>query len=555
MIGARLGCWVLERELGRGGMGAVYLARREGGSPELPERAAVKVLAPQLHSDSGFLARFQREIEVLGKLSHPNIVRLLEAGEQDGRQFYAMEYVEGPSLEMLLAESSRLPWAEVLDLALQIASALKHAHAHGIIHRDLKPSNLLRGQPVPPPLPSPLGGEGKGWGEIGRFGIIKLTDFGIAWVFAGEHLTVTGAVVGTPEYLSPEQAAGKTPTKKSDLYSLGAVLYTLLAGRPPFTGEVVDVLHKQRYGQYEQLSRLVPDLPPDFERVICDLLEKDPEKRPADAGVLQRNLNSLRRKYDRKAQQNTSANLLDDTGVEADREKSHMGPATMMAHLMREELNVQKHGGPLQRLFNHPLVLFPLFFLTVGIIIWAFLPPSPERMFQRAASLMSSSDPDDWEKALDEYLERLREKHPHFREDEVEAFIRKAQRARDRRQEARNARLSGPMSEAHWFYEEGVRLRQQGKGDKAKEVWRNLIAAFGDVPDEGPWVELARRDLSDNPSKRERTGDDRWASVRRALELARDLEKEGKQEQASRIRQALKALYADDPSAKEILGK
>src|SRR5204863_4972003 len=118
--------------------------------------------------------------------------------------------------------------------------------------------------------------------------------------FAGEHLTVTGAIVGTAEYLSPEQAAGKAPTRKSDLYSLGAVLYCLLTGRPPFVGEVVDVLHKQRYGQFERPSRLVDDLPHDLEEVLCELLQKDPDRRPPDAGVLHRRLDSLRRKFERK---------------------------------------------------------------------------------------------------------------------------------------------------------------------------------------------------------------------------------------------------------------
>src|SRR5215510_8779093 len=132
MIGSRLGCWRLERELGKGGMGAVYLARREGESAELPEGAAVKVLATHLVGDAGARARFQREIEVLSKLRHPHIVRLLQAGEQDGRLFYAMEYVEGQSYEAILAERGKLPWPEVLDLALQVCLALKHAHDHGI---------------------------------------------------------------------------------------------------------------------------------------------------------------------------------------------------------------------------------------------------------------------------------------------------------------------------------------------------------------------------------------------------------------------------------------
>src|SRR5437763_708426 len=279
MIGKQLGCWVLERELGRGGMGTVYLARREGGPATLPERAAVKVLSGYLGSDGGARARFQREIDVLSRLNHPHIVRFLGAGEDGGVRHYVMEYVEGPSYEAILKERRKLPWPEVLDLALQVCLPLKHAHDHGVIHRDLKPSNLLRGPSADDSTP---------------YGILKLTDFGIARVFGGEHLTVTGAIVGTPEFVSPEQAAGKAPTKKSDLYSLGIVLYTLLTGRPPFTGELLDVLHKQRYGQCEKLSRLVSDLPHDFEEGIVELLEKEPEKGRADAGVLHRRLDSQR---------------------------------------------------------------------------------------------------------------------------------------------------------------------------------------------------------------------------------------------------------------------
>lgn len=540
MIGTRLGCWVLERELGRGGMGAVYLARREGGSADLPSRVAIKLLGPPLAADAGFLARFLREIEVLGRLKHPNIVRLLGAGEDDGRHYYAMEFVEGPSLEMVLAERDRLPWPEVLDLALQVCPALKHAHDHGIIHRDLKPSNLLRGQPDEC--------------EVGKFGIVKLTDFGIAWVFAGEHLTVTGAIVGTAEYLSPEQAASKPPTKRSDLYSLGAVLYCLLTGRPPFVGEIVDVLHKQRYGQFEQLSRLV-ELPHDFEEVINQLLEKDPDRRPADAGVLYRRLDSLRRKYDRKLMERPTAEFKDDTAGEGDRRRSRMGPATLVAQVVRDELNLEKQGGPLRRLFNHPVVVLTLFLMTIGLIVWAFLPPSPEKLFGRAADLMTSSDPNDWELALSEYLEPLRKNHPHFREDEVEQFRRKAEEARELRQEARDARLSRGMSEAHWFYEKGLRLRQEGRPEEAKKVWRELIEAFGPVLAERPWVERARVELSVAPSRRERVGDERWAGVRKALEQAEQLEKAGQADAAQRIRTALKALYAGDPSARTILAE
>ncbi len=159
MIGTRLGSWIIDKELGRGGMGRVYLAHRspltlpspprggegkgEGGADGV-EQSAIKVLAAELAVESGFVARFQREIDILRQLDHPNIVRFRESGQQDGHSYFVMEYVAGPSYETVLARQGRLPWPEVLELAWQIAPALKHAHDRGIIHRDLKPSNLLR---------------------------------------------------------------------------------------------------------------------------------------------------------------------------------------------------------------------------------------------------------------------------------------------------------------------------------------------------------------------------------------------------------------------------
>src|SRR5262249_36141742 len=152
-----------------------------------------------------------------------------DSGSQDGLFYYAMEYVPGESFEQILARQGRVHWKEVLDAALQVCPALKHAHDRGVVHRDIKPPNLLR-------TPE---------------GVVKLTDFGIAKVFAARHLTNTGGVVGTAEYISPEQAAGKQATKRSDLYSLGIVLYTLLTGRPPFEGlSTSEILHKHLYGQF-----------------------------------------------------------------------------------------------------------------------------------------------------------------------------------------------------------------------------------------------------------------------------------------------------------------
>src|SRR5882724_6691062 len=251
MIGERLGNWVIFKEMGRGGMGRVYLAQEELTGKQV----AIKVLAAELAIDPGFLQRFHREIETLSRLDHPGIVRFYEAGLENGHHFYAMEYVDGESLEAILLDKGRLPWREVLDIAAQLAPALRHVHDHGVIHRDLKPPNILR---------TPLG-------------VVKLTDFGIAKVFASRHLTSTGGIIGTAEFLSPEQAAGKVVGKRSDLYCLGCVLYMLLTGRAPFTGNsYVELLHKHRYAQFDRPQKYVPELPTEFDELICQLLEKDP---------------------------------------------------------------------------------------------------------------------------------------------------------------------------------------------------------------------------------------------------------------------------------------
>jgi Protein kinase domain len=543
MIGTRLGSWVLEREIGRGGMGCVYLGRRaEGVSSEIPERAAVKVLAAHLTFDPGLLSRFEREIDVLRKLDYPGIVRLLEAGIEGGRHFYAMEYVEGESYEAFLERESRIPWPEVLDMTLQVCLALKHAHDRGVIHRDLKPSNLLRG--------APIFQEG-----VGQYGVVKLTDFGIAWVFAGEHLTVTGSYVGTPEYLSPEQAAGKQPTKRSDLYSLGVVLYVLLTGRLPFEGEPLDLLHKHRYAQFDRPGRLAPDLPHDLEEVVCQLLEKDPDRRPADAGALHKKLDSLRRKYERRAAQGTVHGGEDTSPGEGRERRRRTGPATLMAKLVREELDQQTRGGPIRRFFNRPLVLVTLFVLTVGLIVYTFLPASADTLFEKGSALAHSEEAADWYEAR-EALEKLQNRYPEHRKEEVAALRKDVERkldsVQDLKRETLSARFSGPMSEAHWFYEKGLRLRQQGEEKEAKAVWRNLVQAFGDIEAAHPWVERARREL-ESPSGRERKGEDRWGPVRHALRQAHDLEVQGKPAEAEAIRQALRSLYADDPSARAVL--
>jgi hypothetical protein len=555
MIGARLGSWILDQEIGRGGMGCVYLAHRDPAEADKAEQVAVKVLAPELAVDSGFLARFQREIDILRQLDHPNIVRFLDSGQQNGRPYLIMEYVAGLSFETLLAQQGRLPWTVVLDLAWQIAPALKHAHDRGVIHRDIKPSNLLLASPHPSrehpltetgPLADARGPESAG-------DLVKLTDFGIASLFASPHLTLTGGIVGTAEYLSPEQAAGKSVTRRSDLYSLGVVLYTLLTGRTPFQGDPLALLHKHRFAQFDRPIRLVPEIPHELDVIVCELLEKDPGNRPGDGMVLFRRLDSLKRKLAYQATHGNAKTMEYYPGQSATRPRGNVeGPATMMSRLMRQELERQRSGGPIRQFFNRPVVLMLMLMVTVALIGWAFWPLSAEKMYQRGYALMQSRDPADWEAAFDNYFGPLLEKHPDTpHRAEIEQFRVLYEGAKAARQAQRAARGAGPMSEAQWFYQEGLRQCQQGDEAAARRIWKSLAKAFQDVPSEEPWVRLAERELDklgDKPPPERQ-----WEPVRQAVRRARELREQGREKEAAAIMNALKELYRGDKQFEAIL--
>jgi serine/threonine-protein kinase len=263
-----MGPYRLDKVLGRGGMGAVYAAVNEATG----ERAAVKVLNPVLADDLNFRERFKSEVETLKKLLHPGIVRLFAYGEQDDYLFYVMELVEGRSLQDELIAGRRFNWREVVRVGIDVAGALKHAHDRGVIHRDLKPANLL----------------------IDSYDHVKLTDFGIAKLYGGTNLTADGGVLGTADYMAPEQAEGKQITARCDLYSLGSVLYALLTGRPPFAGKSLpEVIQGLRFERAIPLRRLNPDVPEEFEKIITQLLEKDPQKRIPTAVALMHRLKAM----------------------------------------------------------------------------------------------------------------------------------------------------------------------------------------------------------------------------------------------------------------------
>jgi len=245
------GRYRIVRKLGSGGMANVYLAEDE----DLGRRVAIKILNERYANDDLFIERFRREAKSAAALSHPNIVSVYDRGEAEGTYYIAMEVIEGRSLKELIMTRGPLPIEEALAYTHEILEALRFAHRHGIIHRDIKPHNILIGERL------------------------KVTDFGIARAGASQ-MTEAGSIMGTAQYLSPEQARGAPVTASSDLYSVGIVLYEMLTGKVPFTGDsAIEIAMKHLNDAPKPPSKIRPEIPEELDQVVLRALAKNPEDR------------------------------------------------------------------------------------------------------------------------------------------------------------------------------------------------------------------------------------------------------------------------------------
>lgn len=479
-----LGPYRVDAKLGQGGMGSVY----RGVHRETGQRVAIKVLATEMAKEPRFRNRFASEIRTLEKLSHPNIVQLIawpkdlddpeKRDEYQGPLFYSMELVEGPSLLEHLRKVKRLDWDTTIGYAIEICSALKHAHDLGVIHRDLKPANLL----------------------LEPEGSIKLTDFGIAKLFGATEQTAVGSVLGTADYMAPEQASGGAITGRTDLYALGSLMYACLAGRPPFGGRnLTRVIHGLKHETPPPLDLVLPDVPPELAELIHELLEKQPEDRPPTALVISKRLKALRAglrkrgeltRYDTDRQtlpevvadkiatnpilrkpekesvsdQPTAAELEPssitglgappNTNVSDETQASEFDSSVTNAELKLRQLDDAKptsHDTLAENLKTHGqrprseeatesnnwisvVVLTALLLFVIGVIAWAFRKPSMETLIADFESQIDSENYDEARSTF-EYLEKLYPDHNAVEElrldlpnDDTDGVIRGLQR-------------------------------------------------------------------------------------------------------------------------------
>jgi serine/threonine-protein kinase len=388
IIGQQLGPFLIERELGSGAMGAVYLGKYVKNGAKV----AVKVMAPGLVSNASALARFEREANILKQLSHPNIVRLYGVGKFQGTHYYAMEFIQGESLDKLMARRDRMSWEELVGLGTQLCDALQHAHDHGIIHRDLKPANLMM-------LPD---------------GTLKLTDFGIAKDVDVTQLTAANSTLGTAAYMSPEQCRGERDlTPKSDLYSLGIVFYELLTGQKPFQAEnAMDMFLLHVNEPPRRVSRAIPDIPVWLDTLIVQLMEKKPDQRPMNAKKVAEVLATIQEKIETHASaavERSKARRGDMPKDKRDLSEEDREAMRSLAGKKPKKKKAAKNNNSRERILQAGGLLL-LLCCVIGAIVWAMQPPSPDTLYKRAEELIKSGTADNYDRAregpLREYLRR-----------------------------------------------------------------------------------------------------------------------------------------------------
>ena len=510
----KIGPFVLDRELGVGGMGIVYLATYEKNGM----KCAVKVLAPDLTSNDSVNQRFVRETEILKKLRHPHIIRYYGAGSNRTQRFYAMELLDGGSLDQVLKQEGRLSWEQTISYSLQIAKALEHAHAAGIIHRDLKPANLL----------------------LTKDGTLKLSDFGIARDTQATALTQAGKTVGTMAYMAPEQISGKEQiTRRTDLYSLGCVMFEMLTGRVPFQSETqAELLFKH----LEEPAPLVRDfnqsVPLWLSQLVDELLAKDPNQRPFDALAVQVRLEEIQKKV---KEQETK--LLGATE----------GGASALTQLYDEKAakkkkkKKKKKDDPPPPFYERAWFLSLVLVIIVGSVTMLIMNSrSEETLYARAEKHMAEADPSSWLEA-ESHIKKLLDLYPDGeRAEQAQLWLDQIEMYRAERRIETMLRLGrDPQTEGERLYVEAQQYERFGDRLAALEKYQAMPTLIESTPENRPLLNLAQSQAERiRASIGEET--DRTAFIQQQLQLADELYEEGKTLLAREKWQAIVQVYGSN---------
>jgi len=470
----KFGPFQIEDQLGTGGMGIVYRAKYL----KTGQTVALKVLSPALSADEGTKKRFNREMEILQRLDHKNVVKYYGGGTVGSQHFYAMELLEGGTVEELLKRKGRLSWEQTIEVGKSIARALEHAHYYGIIHRDLKPANLF------------LTKEGK----------LKLGDFGIARDTERTALTAAGKTVGTYAYMAPEQITGDPPvSRKTDLYSLGCVLFELLTGRPPFEADnAAQMLMQHIEMKPPRVSSLCADCPIWLESIIEKLLEKEPDDRFFDALAVHTALKDVSTKVAEGASISKQTVAGDMTVVDRRNDPE-------LRKLLGKKKKKKKRAG--QPFYERAWFLAALLVLLVGGVTWAMWPISDAKRFARGKELMERAarhDDDDerlvlMQDAREKYFEPLMERSPDGpHASEVRDYLHQIEVERLRRQAEVKIRFRRkPSGGAEQLYMDARRAEQNGERMLALGRYSRLIKLVEGRDKDRAYAELAahRRDV------------------------------------------------------------
>jgi serine/threonine-protein kinase len=539
LTGKTLGPFRIERRLGQGAMGAVYVGLHQTKG----NRVAVKVVLPAESKEKSdkLAARFEREIKLLSQFRHPNIVRFYGASEDRGIRFYAMELVEGQSLDDLLDQRDVVELRDAVAITVQICEALQELHSTGVIHRDLKPGNVL----------------------VGNDGKVKLTDFGIARdtsAYSEERLTKADHTVGTIAYMSPEQLAGQELTRKSDLYSLGLLLYRVLTGRLPFVGETMfDYMQQRQKGIFPAASSINRGLPAEIDTLLRELLAQDPADRPKDAYVVMHRLMELE-KNPKKGSSKPKARPATAVIETIDMRKSGLSTllSTVFGH--RDDGKKKKSNRnrsddePPPSLLDSPWILVAALVGVVSFTAYMFWPLSDEEKFRRAAQIITAAEAtlDEMTRADEEYLAPILAAEPKSalgpKIDELRDRI-DVTRVRGRTNLAKMTGVIDPKaSEAEKQFVAALRLQMLGDAANAQARFESVAKMFGHDPSAKAIVTLASEQLV--KGMKFANDEERLQAKRRpvkaALEEVRELRQSDKLKEALDKFASIEQLYGSD---------